>query len=314
VELRWNVGPGGWKTIAWNGVRFEVPGDWEPARVGRRHLLLAAEPGPAMEIKWAAVKGRFSGPRQLRALGGRVGRQGAVFRETALPEPWRAAVTGFDARGFQWDAGSERARGALLYCPVCRTASLIQFLERPAAEIALGLAARILASFRDHRSDDRVAWALYDTVALLPRRFVLERQRFEAGRFVVGFKGPARRLTLYRWAPADMLLQGRGLADFARAAAGDAATPLTFRPSANGAHDAVEAADPPPAGPAGRLRLRLGMAWFRRLHLWHVVARNRILGVRLEGRRPIDASEMQTVSAGYGMADEEPFELEPDAH
>jgi hypothetical protein len=308
------VGAGGWKTIAWNGVHFEIPGDWEPARVGRRHLLLAAEPGPAMEIKWAAVKGRFSGPRQLRALGGRVGRQGVVFRETAMPEPWRAATRGFDARGFQWDAGSERARGSLLYCPVCRTASLIQFLERPAAEIALGDAARILASFRDHRSDDRVAWALYDTVALLPRRFALERHRFEAGRFVVGFKGPGRRLTIYRWAPADMLLQGLSLADFARAAAGDAAAPLTFRPTANGAHAAVEAADPPPAGPVGRLRLRLGMAWFRRLHLWHVAARNRILGVRLEGRRPIDGSEMQTVSAGYGMADEEPFELEPDAH
>ena len=297
-----------WKTIAWNGVRFEVPGDWEPARVGRRHLLLEAAPGPVMEVKWGAVKGRFSGQRQLRALGGRAGRQGAAYRETALSEKWRAAVKRFDAQGFQWDAGVDRASGVLLYCPACRTASLIQFLERPAAAMIARDAARVLASFRDHRSDDRIAWALYDMAALLPRRFVIERQRFEAGRFVVEFRGPGRRLTLYRWAPADALLQNRSLADFGGTVAGE--TSLTFRALAGAGHPAVEGCDPPPAGPAGRLRMRLGLAWFCRLRLWHVAARNRIAGVRLEGRRPIDGLEMQTVSEGYGMAGERPFDLD----
>jgi hypothetical protein len=303
-------GSGEWKTVAWNGVCFEAPADWEPARIGRRHLMLEAAPGPVMEIKWAAVTGRFSDRSQLRTLGGRVTRRGAAFRKTALPEDWRAAVKGFDAQGFQWDAGDERAMGALLYCRGCRTASLVQFLERPAAASIARDAVRVLASLRDHRSDDRVAWALYDIAALLPARFTLDRHRFDAGRFVVEFKGPGRRLTLYRWAPAEVLLQNRSLADFAGAVAGD--TRLRFRPLAGVAHPAVEGCPPPPAGPVGRLRLRLGMTWFCRLRLWHVASRNRILGMRLEGRRPIDGLEMQTVSEGYAMAGERPFGLGAD--
>jgi len=299
-----------WKTVAWNGVRFMVPGDWEPARVGRRHLLLESEPGPVMEVKWAAVKGRFSGRRQLRELARRVGRKGGAFHETALPEKWRTSVSRFDAIYFQWDTENERAAGALLYCPSCRTASMIQLLERPGENLIASHAARILASFRDHRRDGRVAWALYDLVALLPHHFVLGRHRFEAGRFLLQFDWRGRRLTLYRWAPAEALLQNRSLADFAETVAGG--TKLPFRPLAVCDHPAVEARDPSPAGAVGRLRMRLGMSWFRRLRLWRVAERNRILGVRLEGRRPIEESEMHAVIDGYGLADERPLRTEAD--
>lgn len=294
-----------WKTIAWNGVCLTVPADWDPARVGRRHLLLASEPGPVMEIKWAAVKGRFSGRRQLRKLSRQVGRKGVVFQEAALPEKWRTPVAEFDAEGFQWDAGNERAAGVLLYCPVCHTASMIQFLERPGADVIAPNAARVLSSFRDHRTDGRIAWALYDMAALLPDYFVLGRHRFDAGRFVLNFNGRGRRLALYRWAPAEALLQNRHLADFAQTLAGG--RDLAFRSTTIRGVPAVDGGDPRPAGPGGRLRVRLGMGWFRRLCLWHVAERNRILGIRLEGRRPIEALEMQAVSDGYGMADERPL-------
>jgi hypothetical protein len=289
-----------WKTIAWSGVRFAVPDDWDPARIGRRHLLLASELGPVMEIKWAAVKGRFSGRRQLREVARHVGRSGGVFQETAVSEKWRKAAAGFDAQGFQWDSGCERAQGILLYCPTCRTASMIQFLERSGASVIPPPAARVLTSFRDHRRDGRVAWALYDMAACLPDHFVLARYQFEAGRFVLEFNGRGRRLSLYRWAPAEALLQNRNLADFAQAVAGGQS--LFFRPAATRGHSAVDGGD----GPRGRWQARLGLASFRRLRLWHVAGRNRIFGVRLEGRRPIEDQEMQAVSDGYGMAEERP--------
>lgn len=293
------MGARGWKTIAWNGLSFEVPGEWDPARIGPRHLLLASEPGPAMEIKWATVKGRFSGRRLLRELSRRVGRKGAAFRETELPAPWRPFLTGFEAAGFQWDAGGERAVGALLYCPACRTASMVQFLGPADADLVGRAAARVLASLRDHRSDGNVAWAVYDVAALLPRHFVLGRHRFEAGRFALEFKGRGRRLTLYRWAPAAVLLQGRSLAEFAETAAGGART--AWRPLADAGHPAVEGRDP---GAGGPWRTGLGLSRFRRLRLWHLADRNRILGARLEGRRPIDDAEMSAVSDNYGVADE----------
>jgi hypothetical protein len=40
--------------------------------------------------------------------------------------------------------------------------------------------------------------------------------------------------------------------------------------------------------------------------MWRVTERNRILGVRLEGRRPVADPEMRLVCDGYGMADEKP--------
>jgi hypothetical protein len=58
-----------------------------------------------------------------------------------------------------------------------------------------------------------------------------------------------------------------------------------------------------PAGCIERLRVRLGRIRFRRLRVWQVTGRNRILGVRLESRRPVEDPDMQAVSDAYGMAD-----------
>lgn len=291
-----------WKTIAWNGVRFAVPDDWEPSRIEGRHLLFASDTGPVMEVKWGTVKGRFSRQRQLRKLSRRVGRNPSAFRERPLSGGWCSSPAGFETAGFQWEAESERSRGVLLYCATCRTASLIQFFDRPATASVEDIVTRVLGSFRDHRFDGRIAWALYDICAFLPDHFALERHRFEAGRFVLEFKGPRRRLALYRWAPAEVLLQNQGLSAFAATVAGGAA--LEFRPLTIGGWAGVEGRDPAPAGFGAGLKARLGLSSFRWLRLWHVADRNRILGARLEGRRPICGLEMGAVSDGYGMDDE----------
>jgi hypothetical protein len=255
-----------------------------------------------MEIKWGAVKGRFSRPRQLRELSRRIGRKRSAFQERSLSGEWRTSLSGFEAAGFQWDAENERAMGVLLYCAACRTASLIQFFDRPGTANIERNAARVLASFRDHGADKRVAWALYDIVAFLPDYFTLERHRLEAGRFVLEFKGRRCRLTLFRWAPAEVLLQKQCLSEFAETFAGGAG--LEFRLLTIGGDPGVEGRDAAPTGFLACWKTRLGLASFRRLRLWHVADRNRILGVRLEGRRPIDDPEMCALSDGYGMDDE----------
>lgn len=307
-----SVSPAAWKSIAWNGVSFAVPGGWEPGRIGRRHLLLESDPGPAMEIKWGAVKGRFSRRRLLRELRRRVSRARGALRERPLAGEWRAALSEFETAGFQWEAAGERALGVLLYCAACRTASLVQFFDRSQTPATERTAARVLASFRDHRSDGRSAWALYDIVACLPDHFMLERHRFDAGRFVLQFEGRRCRLTLYRWAPAAVLLRNRSLAVFAEAAAGGAG--LECRPLAIAGHPGVEGRDPAARGRLARLKTRLGIARFRRLRLWHVAGRNRILGIRLDGRRPIEDSEMDALSDGYGMDHEKAFAAPADPH
>lgn len=291
--------PREWKAIAWNGLSLAVPGDWEPGRIGRRHLLFESESGPAMEIKWDTVKGRFCRRRQLEELARRIGRTLSTFQKKPLSDECRKSLSGYDVEGFQWDAASERAEGLLIFCPICRTASLVRFFDRPGSAAFNPIAYRILASFRDHRSDRRVSWALYDIIAWLPDAFVLERHRFEAGRFMLEFSSRPWRLILYRWAPAEVLLQKRSLADFAQMIDGSKGLAFNFLTFAG--HAGIEGRDPAPAGWAARLKTRLGMTSFRRLRLWHIAERNRILGVRLEGRRPIGDSEMCELSDAYGM-------------
>ena len=159
------------KEIAWNGIRFVVPAAWEPGRIGPRHLVIESEAGPAMEIKWGPVKGQFSRRAHLRRLSKLTLARGAALREWTPPEDWKQALSRFECAGFAWEAGGEAAVGVILHCPTCRTASVIQFFQPPGRSGAAGQAVAVLASLRDHRDDGRVAWAVYDILALLPRRW-----------------------------------------------------------------------------------------------------------------------------------------------
>jgi len=299
-----------WKTVAWSGVRLAVPADWVPGRIGPRHLLLESDTGPVMEIKWGPVRGRFSSRFHLRRIARQVSRNAAVFQERPLSAEWRDVLGSVEACGFEWGSTGQGAIGVLLFCSVCRTASLIQFFLRGGDARIEDWTAGVLASFRDHREDGRSVWALYDIFAILPGHFRLESHRFEAGRFVLEFRGRSCRLTLYRWAPAAVLLKGRDLGSFAEAAAGGVG--IEFRPLAVAGHAGVEGFDPRPTGPVGRLKAWLRVGSFRGIRIWHVERRNRILGVRLEAKQPLGTGELRGVCDGYGMDDEAENEASAD--
>jgi hypothetical protein len=294
--------PAGWKSVAWGGVQFAVPQNWEPGRIGARHLLFESDTGPAMEIKWGPSGRRFSSRRYLRRLARQVGRAGATFRERALPVAEGRFQRPFEGLGFEWQGKEGGALGALLFCPVCRTVSLVQFFRRGPAAEGDQPAARVIDSFQDHRSDGRCAWALYDIRAVVPVHFRLVGHRFDAGRFVLKFSGRRRGLTLYRWAPAGVLLKDRDLAAFAAASAGGAG--MDLRPRAGAGRSEVQGVDPCPVGLVDRLRAMLRRPRFRGIRVWCVEGRNRILGVRLEAPQPVTAAELSELCRAYGMDDE----------
>ena len=293
--------PANGKEIAWNGIRFVVPAAWEPGRIGPRHLVIESEAGPAMEIKWGPVKGRFSRRSHLRRLSKLTLARGAALREWSPPQDWKQALTRFECTGFAWEAGGEAAVGAILHCPACRTASVIQFFQSPGRSRAAGPAVAVLRSLQDHRDDGRVAWAVFDILALLPSGLALVRHRFEAGRFFLEFRDRRRSISLFRWAPAAVLLRDRDLSRFAETAAGFDG--MQFRATAVAGEQAVEGRERT-AGVARRLAAALGLRPVRTARIWHVPDRNRILGIVVEGRFAIDPAVMETVRGGYGLAEE----------
>ena len=289
--------PMAFRDVAWNGIRCRVPSDWEISTMGRRYLFLESPKGPELELRWEPVKGRFSHGRQLKrlALSQRKG-AGKTIIERPLPVEWETPLAPFDATCFEWSVDPLAGIGVVLYCPDCGIASLIQFFDRnPANRIMHG---RVLDSFREHSRQPHTLWAVYDIRARTPGGFRLDRYRFSAGAFELAFDEGGRRISLYRWGPADFLLRNRSLEAFAE---------TVFRLPRNGSESihingfaGRQWKSDPPENPLGRLlnRIRLGDGhrWFR---LWHIRKKNRILGVGMEGHSPPDPELMETLCADY---------------
>jgi hypothetical protein len=102
---------------------------------------------------------------------------------------------------------------------------------------------------------------------------------------------------LHRWAPATALLGGRDLHAFSR-------TIPEFaeghpQPTAINACEAVEWSISPGSGwrrKISRFKLTPSFFWFR---MWRLEKQNRILGVRAEGKGPVDIHLLNQICERY---------------
>jgi len=286
-----------WKEIAWCGVRFKTPADWHLSQIGMRYLALEGEFGPAMEIKWAPVKGKFSQKALLKRLASLQKKQ---VRKTLKPVPasseWEAVLTDFETSEFSWQTNAIHGRGLLLFCPTCRNATLIQFFRKQSGKDD-SAAMQVLKTFRDHRADGQVLWAAYDIRALVPEVFQLKRYRFEAGQYELDFANGSERIVLHRWAPASVLLRKQDLVQFAKTVAGFGKTEPVAG-SIAGCETVEWSVSPAFAWQRwlGRFKRQASYYW---LGLWHLEAKNRILGVRAEGKKPLDTGLLDRIFAHY---------------
>ena len=287
-----------WQEFAWYGIRFEAPAAWQVGKIGPRYLLIEDDSGPALELKWGQVTGRFSHRAHLRRLAALKGKKiGQPVKECPIPPRWEEAVANYEATGFSWQGRGIGGKGVLLYCPTCHTATLIQFYQKDGREVEK-ISRRVLNSFLDHRGDHLLTWSLYDIRAILPQDFNLKQYRFEAGEFELSFASKRQKLILHRWGPASMLLSDCDLIRIARTLIPNpygVGVPLNL-----GEGEAVEWRIDPPATPWGRwwgrINRRLSFQWLR---LWQLPAKNRILGVRIQSRESINPRFLDWVCEGY---------------
>jgi hypothetical protein len=286
-----------WKEIAWCGVRFKIPAEWHLSQIGIRYLALEDELGPIMEIKWAPVKGKFSQKAHLKKLAALQKKQ---VRKSIQPKPlsasWQSALTDFDASEFYWQANAIHGRGLVLFCPTCRNATLIQFFNKP-SEQEDPVAAEVLNTFRDHRSDGQVLWAAYDIRALVPEAFQLKRYRFDAGQYELDFANGSEHIILQRWAPASVLLRKRDLVQFAKTVASFGKTEPVAG-SIAGCQTVEWSLAPATTWQRWLSRFKHKSSYYW-LGLWHLEAKNRILGVRAEGKNPLDPELLDRIFTHY---------------
>lgn len=288
-----------WRETAWNGVRCEIPDSWEVVKIGRRYLMFAEKSAPMMEIKWGQIRGKFSHHSQLRRLAMQQRKKfGKTLKEIPLPPEWRTPLSEFISVAFSWHSQTISGSGAVLYCPTCKTATLMQFFQKHSAH-STALVQHILGSFQDHSRDNRVIWALFDIRALIPAEFDLIKYRFDAGQYELIFSYKKQKITLWRWVPASVLLHKQNLEEFAhrvtRFALKKTVAPVRADP------DWVEWEVLPstPWWSRWRSRRLLGHAptYYR---FWHLREKNRIFGVKIEGKQAIDSEFVNSICAGYG--------------
>jgi hypothetical protein len=280
------------RAFGWNGVRATVPAAWDPLTIGQRYLLLGCQGKPTLEVRWQPGSGSGGRALPLRRILRRLNRSSAV-RITAAPWPraWEGIAWSGRAEAFDWQEDRRRGAGVLLACGQCGGAALMRFFETHHG-------AQILSSFRDHPDGDRHLWALFDIRIWLPRQLSLMRYRFESGRFDLAFHGRGYDLRLLRWAPADVLLGRRALADFI------ATTALAPPPGTDGgasqARGFLQWSGGDGSQAAGRLLRWLGIAPRRRwLRCWHQPQHNRILGLMATGRRLPAPETLEALCRGY---------------
>jgi hypothetical protein len=285
-----------WRRLDWNGIGFEVPAGWQIGLIESRYLLLENEGVPVVEVKWNRIRGRFSPRRMLRRIS--AGQPPGVrksIRVQSPPSSWYRALEARQVTGFTWQTAGNQGQGVLLFCPACATATVIQFLgPQPDPDLPL----RLLKSFRDHFSRKGVPLSVYDIAALIPPEFQIKTHRFDAGLFELHYTGPGRSgLSLFRWAPAAVLLQQRALADFFVEQ-----MQLDARNIIQKSERTLEAVSEPalsgPLGWVGSIRRRPKHV---RVRLWHLPEHNRILAVRLEGVRPTEPELFERICNHYGV-------------
>jgi len=286
------------REIAWNGIRFTAPEDWTPAELGFRYILLEQAAAPVLEIKWGPIKGNFSHTRHLRQLSTRHEKSmEKTLRDWSLPADWQQALKPFQTGGFQWQSPRYSGIGATLYCPSCRTATLIQFYRsNPAFNDAV--ASALIASFQDHSRDEQTRWSVFDIHADVPSYLKLWRHRFTAGYFELKFTSKAHTVILNRWGPASILLAGKDLAGFAGSVASFPSSP----PSVMDENlETVQWSFPRAAGRWAQALNRIKIIPFpQQFRMWHLKEKNRILAVRVEGRRPLPPPVFNMIWKGFG--------------
>lgn len=250
-----------------------------------------------MEVKWNRVKGRFSHRAHLRRLAGLQKRElKKTFRRATLPAAWEKALERYDASGFTWQSESIGGKGVLVYHPVNRAAFLIQFLHQATALVER-VAPRLLASFRVLLTGDAMPWEIFDIRATVPVEFGLQRFRFEAGRYELNFAAKTQQLRMIRFGPAAVLLRRQDLAALARDSfhPGRKRTPQYLHRDAAAVEGQVA-----PLSAVSRVVSRIRRRpVYRVFRLWHEMQKNRILGVQISGRNPIDRRQFSTICETY---------------
>ncbi len=209
------------RTLAWDGVVVDLPGNWDLARYrypGKGRVLLAVEDEYAgrMELDWmeapTEAAGRRFTERATQALASLIRKADRQTAVKGLPPGWHATHCHFSEV-----LPVKRKRGlgivahdliTAIYAPedrLFRCVLRLHFMPGD-PESPIDLARAILASFRPPDPAARqILWQIFDLAWRLDAGFQLESTTFDIGAKLMVFRRDGRRLYLWTLSCADRL-------------------------------------------------------------------------------------------------------------
>jgi hypothetical protein len=215
--------PEKYRRLAWNGISFAVPENWELAlfrflkRQGTR-IEIEDEYSVRMEVEWVyREKGNLDFEtiikRYEKASKGLTVKADETTEINDLPKGWHATDFRFKETGKHIEKGKleiiEHGLTTVFYC--CPDNSLFCFFllhfmpedsENP-EEITRNLA----QSFENHTTKSVTPWQLFDISFALPQKFRLDHTQFDIGSKMMRFKWSGRRFHLWYFSCADIFLK-----------------------------------------------------------------------------------------------------------
>ncbi len=175
-------------------------------------------------------------------------------------------------------------------------ATLILFYRQP-NEVSEADASNLLNSFRDQIAGEVAIWELFDIRVAIPVDFALQRFRFETGRYELNLSSRHHQLRMVRFSPAATLL---GRQDLPTMAIHTFLPKIKQKPVWSQTDDAAVEGRITPSSTAARVASRIRrLPPYRIFRLWHEIEKNRILGVQLSGKKPVDFQRFSDICEKY---------------
>lgn len=199
--------------IAWDGVDFPVPAEWElschGADRGAGSLVLEDSAEVRLQMDWAPAGEARACERVRRQREALVRRLDGLSKAAERLDP---GVPGWDLERRLLRDGTGLVLGfqSGAFAPACVFVRLHAQAD-PDYPLA-GIARRLVRDFRYH-DRDAVPWRVYDLKVRVPRAFRLVRTSLLAGRKLLVFECRLRRLWIWRFSLAERLLHGRSAAE-----------------------------------------------------------------------------------------------------
>ena len=215
--------PSGCRRLAWSGLSFGVPSNWELAvyrflRRGVTRIELEDEYAVRLEAEWTRSRKALDLRRIMKRyedaskpLTLKSDDQQAV---AGLPGGWHATRFVFKETGPAGGGGDlkivrHELVTAFYLCPQSALFCFFILHFMPGdTEDPVTIVRQLAATLQDHGADDWTPWQLFDLAFRLPREFALERAEFDIGAKLMVFAWRRRRYFLWHFSCADVFLKG----------------------------------------------------------------------------------------------------------